>query len=441
MRIGIIGDAHKSGGGAHSWAAQFANIIKEFGVKVDYIGDRNFDKDNKLYNISVKSDINSFDHYQYVKTPAEVLLKMGFCQRRLYEQLGKKIYDAYIVQRFDFYPVLQSLGLSEKVPIFIPNHDISAFEQIITPSNATTEAPYRIVPLMESLLSGKLNILSSSEYLGDKFKEHNSKLSVKVLSIPLHDKIRESTPNVFNKTKGVLWVGSQVSYKNPNLMFEIVKAMPDMQFTMVFNTKDPGTFTKISKKFKALNLKIYPSIPLDDLIKLYQEHRIGIITSDVETFCIVAQEQLCFHPTLVYAKSCNKYHKIFEDNMIPFDNIREAVDKINEIYSDSELYNSSIRKTKEYIVNRYSFENVKEEYRVFTKELKDSLIDMNKFKAFNTMGSFLNSRLGLLNEVAYEDLLREIEYNDNTLAQLSMLSQLSQFKRKEYNDKTVFVKQ
>lgn len=439
MRIAIIGDAKQSGGGNQNWAVEFANIMKEYGVKCDYIGDSNFSKESRLYDIAVQSPIESDNYFKFLKTPAEVITKMSYCQRRLYEQLRTKVYDAYIIQRVDFLPIVQSFNLSKKVPIYIPTHDISIFENIVFKSSSTTETPYRMVEMNEHFMKSDISILATSTFLQNQLKSFNGKLTVEMLPIPLNKDIEEAKIPEFDKTEGVLWVGSQTSYKNPDMMFEIVKGMPDIKFTMVFNTKDAGTFTKITKKYKAKNLTVLKSQPLDDLIELYASHRIGIVTSSVETFCIVAQEHLCFHPTIVNKKSINQYHNIF-DNIISFEGVKGAIEQINTLYNDKQGFIDKVNASKENIVEIYSKENVKVAYKDFLIKLKDELREKNSSGKQNTLGALIESKLGVVDELEYEHLLQDANYLDYSLAQHSILSQLQYFKRKEYKNKTVFCK-
>lgn len=439
MRVCILGD--KKGTGGNVFAAKlFADILAEKGVRVDYIGDGNIEKDSAIYPYSVKSSINSINYYNNLKTPAESLIKMSYVQKRLYEQLKTKVYDAYIINRMDFYPIIQSLKLSNKVPVWVPTHDISLFEEVISNSSFTTESPFRNVEYMKHLMNSRLgiNIISSSKFIGDQIKEFNEAINIYELPIPLNNNILKAEPNAYADTEGVLWVGSQTSYKNPNLMFEIVKAMPDIKFTMVLNTSG-ATFTKASKKYNANNLTLLPSQNQEQLIKLYKSHRLGIVTSNVETFCIVAQEQQLFHPTLIWNKSCNKYHNIW-DHAIEFGDIKDAINIINDAYKNEELFNNAISNIRNEIIKKYNIDSVKPLYFEFIKVLKNDLKSKNNFKDLNTMGAMLSNRLNIMDEYSYEDLLLDVNYADPTLAQLSMLSQLGQFDRKEYNNYTAFIK-
>lgn len=440
MRIGIIGD-NKGQGGNVSWAKQFALSMKEFDVTVDYITESNLKEDSPLFDFCPQSHINCTTIFSSnIKSPVEVLNKLSFTAQRLYELLRSKIYDAFILQRADYLPVIQSLNLTKKIPIFIANHDIGVWQQILTSSSLTSEAPYRLIELMEFFYKSgiRLNMLSTSKFLGDKFTAFNPNIKSFYLPPALNAKIQTSKPLQMEDTEGILWVGDSASYKNPELMMNIAKMLPDIKMTAIFNTKSKARLTKICNKYKAPNLTVLGAQPIETLIELYQKHRIGLLTSYGETFSIVAQEHQMFHPTFVSTNNINEYQKIYDDNLISFSNAQDFVTQIKEIYNDKNFYNHTVNKTRKYILSNYKKENVKQWYAQLVEQIKEMRFALNPPTKKNTLGSFIDSRLGLLDEISYESVLDSLNYQDNVMGILSILSQLEYYEKVDNKSHTFF---
>lgn len=440
MRIAIIGDAHSSGGGAATWAYYFANKMKSLGHYVEYIGDKNHSESNKLSEIAIQSIHNSKTDFNNLKTPAEVLGKLYNCQKRLYEQLQKKIYDAYIVQRMDFLPVLQSFNLTNKVGVWIPNHDISIYESLIKDEVTGTESPYRLLEMNRMFMQSKqLNFISSSEKLAKTLTDFNPNISTFILPIEINSQILETNTNPFDQTKGVLWIGSATSYKNPALMMSIVEDNPNIPFTMIFNTTSKGELTKIEKQYKAKNLTVKGAMPLTELIEEYKKHRIGIVTSNVETFCIVAQEHLAFHPTFICSKNLSGYQDIFPP-ALKFANKAEAKSLFQLYYNNEEFYNTKITEQRQFLFDHFSSKPVARAYEQFADLLLKQRQELSPFRSFNTFGDYIKSKVGFMKEVEYFTVINGLKYQDAALSQHSVLTQLNYFNKIEKEDGTYFSK-
>jgi glycosyltransferase involved in cell wall biosynthesis len=339
----------------------------------------------------------------------------------------------------DYLPILLALNLNNKVPIYVPNHDASTWENIIYKTNASTETPYRIVDLADKIFRTEANIISQSEYATNKFKEFNPNLNVITLPIPLNKNIEMSENLPFEHTKDILWVGASTSFKNPKLLLKIADALPEFKITAIFNSRNKAQITKAKNKFSRPNITILGSQSQEELIKLYQSHRTGIITSTIETFCIVAQEKQLFMPTFVWDKSINKFHNIFP-GLIPFDNAENLAATIRNKYNDVDFYTNTVNANRITITQQYNIDKIKPLYFDFIKQLKQELLSKNNFLNLNNLGAYVSSKLLVVPEYSWESAINHFKYNDYVLAQHSIFSQLHKIKKKDTKRGSFFVR-
>ena len=83
--------------------------------------------------------------------------------------------------------------------------------------------------------------------------------------------------------EGLLWVGRDVDWKQPELFVELARRLPEHPFTMVCQPQ-PGRDTRRLTADAPPNLRFIPGLPFDETSRLFAAHKILVCTSRREGF-------------------------------------------------------------------------------------------------------------------------------------------------------------
>jgi glycosyltransferase involved in cell wall biosynthesis len=80
-----------------------------------------------------------------------------------------------------------------------------------------------------------------------------------------------------------LWVSNIIPYKNPEILLEIAKSLPDFSFIIVGGARDKSYFNKIKEEAGKLNnLKFMGFVPSQEVIKFISKSEILVNTTIVD---------------------------------------------------------------------------------------------------------------------------------------------------------------
>jgi glycosyltransferase involved in cell wall biosynthesis len=90
-------------------------------------------------------------------------------------------------------------------------------------------------------------------------------------------------PSVTEKKYNILWVSNIIPYKNPEILLEIAKSLPDFSFIIVGGARDKSYFNKIKEEAGKLNnLKFMGFVPSQEVIKFISKSEILVNTTIVD---------------------------------------------------------------------------------------------------------------------------------------------------------------
>jgi len=83
--------------------------------------------------------------------------------------------------------------------------------------------------------------------------------------------------------KGFLWVGRDINWKQPELLVELARCLPDQPFTLVCQPQPDRDLQRFTENAPA-NLKFVPGLPFGEAQALFSTHSAFVCTSSAEGF-------------------------------------------------------------------------------------------------------------------------------------------------------------
>jgi glycosyltransferase involved in cell wall biosynthesis len=83
--------------------------------------------------------------------------------------------------------------------------------------------------------------------------------------------------------RGVLWVGRDVEWKQPEMFIDLARELPDIPFTMICQPQPDSDIMRLTADTPG-NLTFHPGLPFHETAALYGTHRLLASTSTAEGF-------------------------------------------------------------------------------------------------------------------------------------------------------------
>lgn len=277
--------------------------------------------------------------------------------RRLVSIFKTRVYDIIICGDPVALPIFFGLaGLAKKVPLV---YHIHTSQQIVREEYKGGSALYVAQDKIARALMRDIRdikISCGSEPICEEVKKiFGEDIETCVLPAPITMKDMRK-PRKFSKTEGIFWSCS-TEKDHHGLGAQLFKEIHQVDKSIPLNFHIIGQKPTIEKQRAILPDKvkvIEGLIPRSTLMGLIRKSRIGISTSLIETYGLVALEHLYYHPLFLYSgkKLEIPWTQTFTGMAQMFrDNLGKAATKIVGLYHDEKQWNSVTKQNRKRIQN------------------------------------------------------------------------------------------
>lgn len=170
--------------------------------------------------------------------------------------------------------------------------------------------------------------------------------------------------------KFVLWVGrSDTFHKRPQLLLDVARRCPDMQFLMILNKTNAGVFDTIQRQ-RPGNVTIIERVKHHEIWEFYRRARVFVSTSAYEGFPnTFLQAAVSGVPVMSLSVDPEEIFAVHHCGICSNDDFEGFVQSVRELWANEEMAEDYARKFFEYVLSHHSLSVQSERFEVLLDDV------------------------------------------------------------------------